>query len=116
MAFPRISKKYKLVYNQYFERDYTTNMRKDFAGQRFGRLVVVRRATSSTNGVYRWECVCDCGGTKEVLVSNLKNGNTRSCGCLAANKGPQKDLAGTRFGRLVAVKSVKSDGKDRWWE
>ena len=31
----------------------------------------------------KWECLCDCG--KKIVVSgtNLRSGNTRSCGCLA---------------------------------
>lgn len=29
-----------------------------------------------------WECKCDCGNIIKALGYNLKNGHTRSCGCL----------------------------------
>lgn len=48
------------------------------AGERFGRLVAVQRH----GPFWTWHCVCDCG--KQVIVrgSALRNGNTKSCGCL----------------------------------
>lgn len=57
---------------------------KDLIGQRFGRLLVVRRAASRKNGYYRarWECRCDCGNTHVAQGMNLKAGDVRSCGCL----------------------------------
>jgi len=54
----------------------------DLTGQRFGRLVVVSRAENSKAGHPRWNCVCDCGGTTIADGQNLRNGHTRSCGCL----------------------------------
>ena len=29
-----------------------------------------------------WLCECECGNTTEVINIHLKNGNTKSCGCL----------------------------------
>lgn len=54
----------------------------DLTGQRFGRLVVVERADNSADGRARWLCKCDCG--KEIVTygSWLRNGDTKSCGCL----------------------------------
>lgn len=54
----------------------------DLTGQRFGRLVVVKRADNSADGRARWLCKCDCG--KEIVTygSWLRNGDTKSCGCL----------------------------------
>jgi len=34
-----------------------------------------------------WLCKCDCGNTYEVSSSNLKNGTTRSCGCIKSSIG-----------------------------
>jgi len=52
----------------------------EISGQRFGKLTVVRRIPSNP-WVRRWECICDCG--KEIFTNstNLKSGNTQSCGC-----------------------------------
>lgn len=54
----------------------------DIAGLRFGRLTVVARVGSDNNGNSRWLCSCDCGEQRNVLAQSLRNGATRSCGCL----------------------------------
>ncbi|MFZ5669141.1 MAG: hypothetical protein ACOY4K_06580 [Pseudomonadota bacterium] len=55
----------------------------DITGQRFGRLLVVAKARSpSPSGGSLWLCRCDCGTEKLLNSSNLRNGTTRSCGCL----------------------------------
>lgn len=57
-------------------------MRNDLTGQRFGRLIVVRRAGVAKDRHVLWECQCECGNTTVVMGKCLKNGDTRSCGCL----------------------------------
>lgn len=58
----------------------------DLTGERFGRLVVLERLENyvSENGssATMWKCKCDCGNIVNVRSSNLRNGHTRSCGCL----------------------------------
>lgn len=53
-------------------------------GDRFGRLVIKYRdfEEHTEKGVIYWLCQCDCGNTTTVKTKSLKNGNTRSCGCL----------------------------------
>ncbi len=51
-------------------------------GQRFIRLVVVKRSTNSECRHSRWLCLCDCGNKIVVQSNSLKSGNTKSCGCL----------------------------------
>lgn len=52
------------------------------------KLTVVRQAQDYVKPdgrrESRWLCICDCGSGKEVIssASNLKNGRTKSCGCL----------------------------------
>ena len=53
----------------------------DISGQRFGRLLVVRRVASDKLGKATWMCLCDCGKEQISLGANLRNGNTISCGC-----------------------------------
>jgi hypothetical protein len=50
-------------------------------GQRFGRLVAVKRRFKRGERRAKWECVCDCGGVSLVRASDLRSGNTQSCGC-----------------------------------
>lgn len=53
---------------------------KDISGQRFGRLVALRRIGPAPAGSY-WECQCDCGKKKIVANGALRAGYTKSCGC-----------------------------------
>lgn len=55
----------------------------DLKGKRFGRLqVICRDNTVSNHRAVYWVCKCDCGKIKSVTGNSLKNGGTKSCGCL----------------------------------
>jgi hypothetical protein len=62
---------------------------KDLTNMRFGKLTVVERAEDYIAPMGHksvcWLCQCDCGNTVITRGSRLKNGHTKSCGCLAAN-------------------------------
>lgn len=79
------------------------NNRIDVQGQRFGKLVAIRALDERKNGQTVWECKCDCGKLTLVLGNNLRDGKTRSCGCLF--RAPTNNLTGMRFGKLVALKA-----------
>lgn len=55
---------------------------KDVSGIRFGRLIAIlpTRKAGSTRGL-AWLCRCDCGNLTIARASNLRSGNTASCGC-----------------------------------
>lgn len=72
---------------------------RDLSGQRFGRLLVIRRV--ETRGI-RWLCMCDCGQWTVVHATNLTTTRRpiRSCGCSAH---PQKHgMAGSRLFQVWA--------------
>ena len=54
----------------------------DEVGNSHGRLLVLRRAENTKHKKIRWLCRCNCGNEVAVLGDNLRNGNTKSCGCL----------------------------------
>ncbi len=56
----------------------------DITGQRFGRWFVVGRADDPRvrGQSSRWLCRCDCGAEKAVRSKVLRDGKSRSCGCL----------------------------------
>lgn len=59
----------------------------DITGQRFGRLVAIERTEKKgSSGHLYWRCKCDCGNECLVTSSNLRNGSTKSCGCLNIEK------------------------------
>ncbi|MFA9413265.1 AP2 domain-containing protein [Streptococcus sp. E29BA] len=72
-------------------------LKMDLAGQRFGRLVVLREVKEGAPRKHiTWECQCDCGTIKDIRGAALKSGATKSCGCLNDEKRREryKDLAG----------------------
>lgn len=54
----------------------------DLAGIRFGKLIVVQYIRKNKFGVLYWLCKCDCGNSKTTRGSNLRDGLTKSCGCI----------------------------------
>lgn len=60
----------------------------NLTGQRFGRLVVLADSGKRYKGKsILWRCICSCGNITDVAGYNLKNGNTKSCGCLQRKHG-----------------------------
>lgn len=55
-------------------------VKSDISGNKYGKLTVIRIAHKERQ--YFYECMCDCGKTKVVGGAQLKNGTTKSCGCL----------------------------------
>ena len=55
----------------------------DLTGMRFGRLTVISHAGKASYGENRWHCKCDCGTETIVFGNLLRNGSSKSCGCLA---------------------------------
>lgn len=62
----------------------------DITGQQFGRLTVLAYA-GARNGRRYWLCRCKCGNGSQVHTKNLRNGNTKSCGCLNVEKITQRN-------------------------
>ena len=100
----------------------------DLTGQRFGRLVAIRPTEKRDNQhLIIWEFQCDCGNIIERTGSQVKRGNTQSCGCLKREKLIQRNIdngnkinIGDRFGLLVVIedlgfrKQKSRDKQERW--
>ena len=78
---------------------------KNECGNRYGMLSVISVAPSK-NGYGRWVCQCNCGKTVIVTGSSLRQGNTKSCGCL-------KPIA-TRLSNSTHGESGKSPEYEAW--
>lgn len=90
----------------------------DLTGQKFGRLAVIQRHGSSKDGKATWFCRCDCGNEAVVMGKLLRNGATRSCGCLKKemDSAYKLDLTGSKYGKLTVVERAgKDDKKDSLW-
>ena len=52
-------------------------------GKRFGHLTVIEESTTRKCAAVCWICKCDCGNiTVPIKGSALRDGTTKSCGCL----------------------------------
>jgi len=71
-------------------------------GQRFGKLIVMKRAGSTKYHCANWECLCDCGKLAIVSGNHLLTGNTKSCGCLKLKHGYNKVNKESRIYRIWA--------------
>lgn len=81
----------------------------DLTGKNFGRLTVINRC-ENISGRVAWNCICECGNEAKVISKSLKNGNTKSCGCLhkeLVGKQFSKNISNKRFGSLVAIEPTK---------
>ena len=54
--------------------------RRDISGNVYGRLTVTDN-WKRAGGKILWQCNCDCGNVTWVTTTNLRSGNTGSCGC-----------------------------------
>jgi hypothetical protein len=54
----------------------------DLSGSKFGQLLVIRKLPKISNIAVSYICLCDCGIYKNIQAQSLKNGVTKSCGCL----------------------------------
>lgn len=88
------------------------------------RWTVIKRVPS--NGEAKWLCQCSCDKhtIKEVVGSDLRDGKSRSCGCLqkesthnlTREQRKLENLVGIRFGKLVAIEELpyRRDHRTIW--
>lgn len=52
-------------------------------GFKFNRLTAIKENGITNDGKIKWLCICDCGKITSVSGSELRNGGTKSCGCIS---------------------------------
>lgn len=77
--------------------------RDNLIGQKFGRLTVVDLDHRDASYRTYWLCECDCPEHNRVVIygCNLRDGTTKSCGCLASERAVETNtkhgMSGTRI-------------------
>lgn len=56
---------------------------KDITGQRFGKLIAIKKVGTDNRRNAIWLCKCDCGNDCQRIVAELTKNKNHSCGCLA---------------------------------
>ncbi len=91
----------------------------DMAGQKYGRLTAISQI-GHINRARIWKFRCECGQDVSALGSAVRNGTTRSCGCLRRETTAKRkavDLVGSRFDRLLVISACRDrnhHGCVRW--
>lgn len=64
-------------------RSRVSKNRLNLVGERYGRFIVLSyTGFDQKTGRGIWLCRCDCGTKKNITGHALRNGGTKSCGCL----------------------------------
>lgn len=95
-------------------KDWMPDKLIDITGQKFGKLTVLEYEGRNDNRVQFWLCKCDCGNESIVRSSNLKSGNSKSCGCSINDSRHKTNKANTKHGKCnTRLYSIWSGMKSR---
>ena len=94
---------------------------KDLIGQKFNKLLVIRKTDERRHNSVVWERLCDCGKTRCATSVDLKHNRVKSCGCSTYDKieaGLYNNLAGQKVGKLTVLElsSRKTSNRCRTWK
>lgn len=89
----------------------------DMTGFKSERLTVLERAPNKGNTTM-WLCMCECGTLKAIPGTRIRDGSTKSCGCLqkeiVKNRMTKHGFTGSRFYRIwQAMHTRCSNEKDK---
>lgn len=93
----------------------------DLTGQKFGRLTVIKLHGLDKRNKALWECKCDCGSEKTVIVSNsnLRNWKLPSCGCWAKEvelENKIKARIGKNYNKLTIISYAYTKNNETYWK
>lgn len=102
-------------YNMELIRQRSDEKIEDLTGKRFGKLVVLEKYGHKGRCI-TWKCQCDCGNETVVFGGALRDGKTKSCGCLRHQESSRIiDMCGMKFGMLTVIdKSESINGVAAW--
>lgn len=81
----------------------------DLSGRSAGYWTVLFRNGVTPDGkMPLWRCRCQCGAERDVRAGNIRNGLTKSCGCMKPSpKVFRKPVSeGEKYGRLLVLKRL----------
>lgn len=92
-------------YHKSIMKQRYTEFRENFIGQTFGRLTVVEfiGVNEYKDAVYKFQC--SCGNMVIKTLHEVKDGGTKSCGCLKQDNVDiyKNNIIGMKFGKLTVL-------------
>ena len=96
-------------------------LRIDLTGQTYGSLRVIKQVESRGPSLVKqaicYLCKCACGNFKEIMAKNLRNGRSKTCGCINKCEPHGHSKTGTYF-TWVAMRqrcnNPKATGYERY--
>lgn len=86
---------------------------KSLVGNKFNRWTVLSRAENKGHRE-RYLCLCDCGKKSMIRTDHLKNGGSRSCGCLSVGNRKTHGMHKTKVYAVWAVMRARCNNpKDK---
>lgn len=82
----------------------------DLTGQKYNQWTVLSRVENKFSKS-RWLCRCDCGTEKVVYAIHLRQGASKSCGCIV--RIHQSDYIGKKYGRVTILGIMPATSTDR---
>ena len=86
----------------------------DLTGKHINKWTVLQKMPSD-GGDTKFLCRCDCGIERIVKGTTIKNGRSKSCGCIKSEYKP-RDITGQRFGRLTVLGFDHKDGRYKYYK
>ena len=98
----------------------------DLTNKRYERVLVesifekkrIEGKTKTNERIY-WNCMCDCGKRFVADGASLRNGKTKSCGCLRSELSSKRrkiNLTGQKFSKLLVIKEAYTKNHSVYWE
>lgn len=111
-----LKKRPNMTCNECAKKIRGESQRKNYVGNKYGRLTILEMLPNS--GITKVRCVCDCGNEYIGCQSDIVNGHTRSCGCLhkeTTSKINTKDWTGaiSEYGVEFLYQDYMND-KGQW--
>jgi hypothetical protein len=79
----------------------------DMTGTKWGKLTVISRDIRPGGKRVLWHCVCECGNKTVVDGVHLRDGHTKSCGCIRRDQVRQMGYAKKTHGHSINGKMSK---------
>lgn len=82
----------------------------DYLNKKYNMLTIIKRVSNYKDGSIMVECVCECGKVKNIVLSKVLNGKTKSCGCIY-NHRMKESAIGKKYNKLTVKEfhSIKNE-------